>query len=87
MHERRITSLVPDYLNMELSDLLDQLTLELAKHTQMLKEKQFSNQYEECKKAIAEINKVIRLRMAETAKTEDGLPPKDPDFLALNSEL
>jgi len=77
---------VPDYLNMELSELLDQLTLELAKHTDMLKNKQFSEDYDQCKKAISEINKVIKLRMKETEKDLNG-DIIHPDFLAPDSQL
>jgi hypothetical protein len=72
---------------MELTELLDQLTMELAKHTQMLKDKQFNNEYEKCKKSIAEINKTIRLRIIESGKNEDYLPGTDPDYISPNSDL
>jgi len=72
---------------MGIPELLDQLTLELAKHTQMLKNKQFSKEYEECKKAIAEINKVIKYKMTGSTEAEYKLPSTDSELPTLNSEL
>jgi hypothetical protein len=71
---------------MELPELLDQLTMELAKHTQMLKHKEFNKDYDRCKKSITEINKVIKLRIIESGTNQNYLPGDNSEFISQNPE-
>jgi hypothetical protein len=52
----------PDFQNMTTSNLVDLLAQETQKFTQFMAEKQFGQEYEECKHLIQQIQSIISSR-------------------------
>jgi hypothetical protein len=55
--------MLPDYQNMTTSNLVDLLAQETEKFTQLMMDKKFGNEYEDCKQVIHQLQALITLRI------------------------
>ena len=64
--------MIPDYQSMSLANLIDLLASQTSKYTQMLAEKEFTEEYAQVKERIQQLQAIIEVRKGSSVQTGAG---------------